>query len=117
MPGLPCSPSTWPHAQALRTPRYWTHVYAGGPVPTSGKPGAVVSGKTGLAASVAVCDEIAIAGLDRAHVEQFEAFGFELNKVVRFTTRGGDSELTSTQIVVLRRLSYRGANVASKHRL
>ena len=87
-------------------------MYAGGPVLTSGKPGAVVYGKTGLAASAAARDEVAIAGLDRAHVEQFEAFGFERNKVVRFTTRGGDSELTSTQIDVLRRLNYRGSNVA-----
>ena len=95
------------------TARYWTHVYAGGPVPTSGKPGAAVSGKAGPAASVAARDEVAIAGLDRAHVEQFEAFGFERNKVVRFVQRvGGNPELTLAQIDVLRRLNYRGANVA-----
>ncbi|EIN12204.1 hypothetical protein PUNSTDRAFT_130473, partial [Punctularia strigosozonata HHB-11173 SS5] len=41
-------------------------------------------------------DEIAIAGLERAHVEQFEALGFERSKVID----------------VLRRLNYRGANVA-----
>ena len=61
------------------TARYWTHVYAGGPVPTSGTPGVAAPGKAGTAAR----DEVAIAGLDRAHVDQFEAIGFERNKVVR----------------------------------
>ncbi|CAE6493407.1 unnamed protein product [Rhizoctonia solani] len=41
-------------------------------------------------------DEIAIAGLERAHVEQFCALGFDRSKVID----------------VLRRLNYRGANVA-----
>jgi len=78
------------------TARYWTHVYAGGPVPTSGKPGAAIPGKSGAAAIAAAArDEVAIAGLDRAHVDQFEAFGFERNKVID----------------VLRRLNYRGANI------
>jgi ubiquitin-conjugating enzyme (huntingtin interacting protein 2) len=63
------------------TARYWTHVYAGGPVPTSGTPGTAVPGKAG----VAVRDEVAIAGLDKAHVDKFEAIGFERNKVVRAT--------------------------------
>ncbi|KAI0738871.1 ubiquitin-conjugating enzyme/RWD-like protein [Daedaleopsis nitida] len=42
-------------------------------------------------------DEIAMAGLDRAHVAQFEGLGFERSKVID----------------VLRRLNYRGANVAN----
>jgi ubiquitin-conjugating enzyme (huntingtin interacting protein 2) len=58
------------------TARYWTHVYAGGPAPPSGQGAA---GKIGAS----VRDEVAIAGLDRAHVDQFEAIGFERNKVVR----------------------------------
>lgn len=60
------------------TARYWTHVYAGGPAPPSG-PAGVAIGKTGAD----VRDEVAIAGLDRAHVDQFENIGFERNKVVR----------------------------------
>ena len=93
------------------TARYWTHVYAGGPAPTSAIPGATIPGK----ATAAVRDEVAIAGLDRAHVDQFEAIGFERSKVVRTNTRDWrviwfESHLT--QIDVLRRLNYRGANVA-----
>ena len=52
------------------TARYWTHVYAGGPAPSSGQ-------------GVGMRDEVAIAGLDKAHVDQFEAIGFERSKVVR----------------------------------
>lgn len=60
------------------TARYWTHIYAGGPEPASGKKGkAVGEGRE------EVKDEIAMAGLERAHVEQFESFGFERSKVVR----------------------------------
>ncbi len=62
------------------TARYWTHVYAGGPVSPSGQGAA--TGKIGAG----VRDEVAIAGLDKAHVV--------------------------AQIDVLRRLNYRGANVA-----
>ncbi|EIW52360.1 E2 ubiquitin-conjugating protein UBC1 [Trametes versicolor FP-101664 SS1] len=71
------------------TARYWTSVYAGGP-----GGGKNVAGKVGKAAER---DEIAMAGLDRAHVAQFEALGFERAKVID----------------VLRRLNYRGANVAN----
>ncbi|KAI0629968.1 ubiquitin-conjugating enzyme/RWD-like protein [Trametes polyzona] len=70
------------------TARYWTAVYAGGP---GGGKGAGKGGKGGER------DEIAMAGLDRAHVAQFEALGFERAKVID----------------VLRRLNYRGANVAN----
>ena len=63
------------------TARYWTHVYAGGPAPTSVTSGAAVPGKAGAA----LRDEVAIAGLDKAHVDQFEAIGFERSKVVRPT--------------------------------
>jgi ubiquitin-conjugating enzyme (huntingtin interacting protein 2) len=59
------------------TARYWTQVYAGGSAPPSGQSAA--TGKMGHA----MRDEVAIAGLDRAHVDQFEAIGFERNKVVR----------------------------------
>jgi len=60
------------------TARYWTHVYAGGPQISLAQGSA---GKT----SGSVRDEVAIAGLERAHVDQFEAIGFERNKVVRST--------------------------------
>lgn len=56
------------------TARYWTQVYAGGPVRGMG---ASVGGRK---------DEIAIAGLEKAHVDQFEALGFDRNKVVRVAT-------------------------------
>lgn len=55
------------------TARYWTQIYANGP----GKSGAKL-GKQGSAK-----DEIVMAGLDKAHVEQFEALGFDRSKVVR----------------------------------
>jgi ubiquitin-conjugating enzyme (huntingtin interacting protein 2) len=62
------------------TARYWTHVYAGGPAPSSGQG---PSGKAGAG----MRDEVAIAGLDKAHVDQFEAIGFERSKVVRAVAR------------------------------
>ncbi|KAG8933233.1 hypothetical protein FRC01_010222 [Tulasnella sp. 417] len=65
------------------TARYWTEIYAGGP-PAKG-------------ASSDQRDEVAIAGLEKAHVDQFEALGFERGKVID----------------VLRRLNYRGSNVGN----
>jgi ubiquitin-conjugating enzyme (huntingtin interacting protein 2) len=66
------------------TARYWTHIYAGGPEvsPDGKKVGAAVAAGKG-AADEAGKDEIAVAGLERAHVEQFEGLGFERSKVVR----------------------------------
>ena len=55
------------------TATYWTQIYAGGPGPKE---------KKGKSSSSQGGDEIAIAGLERAHVEQFEALGFARNKVV-----------------------------------
>jgi ubiquitin-conjugating enzyme (huntingtin interacting protein 2) len=86
------------------TARYWTHVYAGGPALSSGQ-------------GVGVRDEVAIAGLDKAHVDQFETIGFERSKVVRVVILAvlpqfPSSKKSSVQIDVLRRLNYRGANVA-----
>jgi ubiquitin-conjugating enzyme (huntingtin interacting protein 2) len=57
------------------TARYWTQIYAGGP----GDAGKSSSGK----GSGSDRDDVAIAGLEKAHVEQFEALGFERSKVVR----------------------------------
>ncbi|KAK7045768.1 geranylgeranyl pyrophosphate synthetase [Paramarasmius palmivorus] len=72
------------------TARYWTQIYAGGPgnkaAPSPGK----VDTKSGPR------DEVAIAGLEKAHVDQFESLGFPRSKVID----------------VLRRMNYRGANVA-----
>ncbi|CDO72271.1 hypothetical protein BN946_scf184970.g123 [Trametes cinnabarina] len=70
------------------TARYWTMVYAGGPGD---------KGSAGKAGRGGERDEVAMAGLDKAHVAQFEALGFERAKVID----------------VLRRLNYRGANVAN----
>lgn len=90
------------------TARYWTQIYAGAPAPPPGQGAAI--GKMGHD----MRDEVAIAGLDRAHVDQFEAIGFERSKVVRVPI--APWFLVSTheklQIDVLRRLNYRGANVA-----
>lgn len=58
------------------TARYWTQIYAGGP----GQRGK----STGKA--LAAQDEVAIAGLEKAHVDQFEALGFERGKVVSYTS-------------------------------
>jgi ubiquitin-conjugating enzyme (huntingtin interacting protein 2) len=69
------------------TARYWTQTYAGGPGARGKSTGKAVSPQ----------DEVAIAGLEKAHVDQFEALGFERGKVID----------------VLRRLNYRGANVAN----
>ncbi|GJJ15357.1 hypothetical protein Clacol_009633 [Clathrus columnatus] len=71
------------------TARYWAEIYAGAPPRGKGtKPPSVGKGTKER-------DEIAIAGLERAHVEQFETLGFERTKVID----------------VLRRLNYRGSNV------
>jgi ubiquitin-conjugating enzyme (huntingtin interacting protein 2) len=59
------------------TARYWTHIYAGGPEVSAN----VRSSK--LPQSNAGQDEIAMAGLEKAHVDQFESLGFPRNKVVR----------------------------------
>ncbi|KAK7050540.1 ubiquitin-conjugating enzyme E2-24 kDa [Favolaschia claudopus] len=83
---------------------YWTKTYA---VPEAGEEGRR--------------DEIAIAGLERPHVERFEALGFARSKVVSgILIRCVPSPLGGGQgyflqvgsIDVLRRLNYRGANVA-----
>ncbi|KAF7296999.1 Ubiquitin-conjugating enzyme E2-24 kDa [Mycena indigotica] len=71
------------------TARYWTKSYA---MPNGGAPEGAGASKAGAAPR----DEVAIAGLEKAHVDQFEALGFPRAKVID----------------VLRRLNYRGANVA-----
>ena len=53
---------------------YWTQIYAGGPGPKE---------KKGKGADTGTRDEVAIAGLEKAHVDQFEALGFSRSKVVR----------------------------------
>ncbi|KAF8802198.1 hypothetical protein BYT27DRAFT_7197282 [Phlegmacium glaucopus] len=69
------------------TATYWTQIYAGGPGPKERKGKGV--GRDGY-------DEIAIAGLEKAHVDRFESLGFPRSKIID----------------VLRRLNYRGPNVA-----
>lgn len=76
------------------TARYWTKIYAGGP------------------GSVEKCsdeaeierDEVAIAGLEKAHVDQFEALGFERSKVVS----GVASFAPSSNLCHIHRLTYSG---------
>ena len=73
------------------TARYWAQIYAGAPVPGGAKGG--VGSPTGSAPVGAedktgkraheIDDPIALAGLEKAHVEQFEALGFERSQVVR----------------------------------
>jgi ubiquitin-conjugating enzyme (huntingtin interacting protein 2) len=55
---------------------YWTKTYA------TPKATAAVEGK-GKSASTDSRDEVAIAGLEKAHVDQFESLGFQRGKVVR----------------------------------
>ncbi|KJA16294.1 hypothetical protein HYPSUDRAFT_147916 [Hypholoma sublateritium FD-334 SS-4] len=68
------------------TATYWTHIYAGGPGAKE---------KKDKAAGKVTDDEVAIAGLERAHVDRFETLGFQRGKVID----------------ALRRLNYRGPNV------
>jgi len=70
------------------TARYWTQIYAGGSGARAGKSSTKAE---------PVRDEVAMAGLEKAHVDQYESLGFERSKVID----------------VLRRLNYRGANVAN----
>ena len=57
------------------TARYWAQIYANAPI----KPGSKAAdpSRTGTPK-----DEVAIAGLEKAHVDQFEGLGFERSKVV-----------------------------------
>ena len=59
------------------TARYWTQIYAGGPDASGSVKGSKVA-KADMGQ-----DEIAVAGLEKAHVDQFESLGFPRGKVVR----------------------------------
>ncbi|THH05896.1 hypothetical protein EW145_g4465 [Phellinidium pouzarii] len=72
------------------TARYWAQIYAGAPL--KGKATSLEQTRMDVAR-----DEVAVAGLEKVHVDQFEALGFDRTKVID----------------VLRRLNYRGANVAN----
>ncbi|KAH8109760.1 ubiquitin-conjugating enzyme/RWD-like protein [Phellopilus nigrolimitatus] len=74
------------------TARYWAQIYAGAPSKSGKKGPSAEPSRSGTPR-----DEVAIAGLEKAHVDQFEGLGFERSKVID----------------VLRRLNYRGANVAN----
>jgi ubiquitin-conjugating enzyme (huntingtin interacting protein 2) len=80
------------------TARYWAEIYAGAPPSEKGSASAAaISGKGKVkAVATSEVDEIAAAGLNKQHVEQFEALGFDRRKVID----------------VLKRLNYRGANIA-----
>ncbi|KDQ08360.1 hypothetical protein BOTBODRAFT_139070 [Botryobasidium botryosum FD-172 SS1] len=74
------------------TARYWTETYAR---PQTNEGRGAPSGTSKTSHLPTVRDEVAMAGLERAHVEQFEALGFERGRVIE----------------VLKRINYRGANV------
>ncbi|KAI6046717.1 ubiquitin-conjugating enzyme/RWD-like protein [Pisolithus marmoratus] len=67
------------------TARYWTRIYAGGPE-RLGADNPITSH----------VDDVALAGLEKTHVDRYEAFGFQPSKVID----------------ILRQLNYRGSNVA-----
>ncbi|THU80778.1 hypothetical protein K435DRAFT_756570 [Dendrothele bispora CBS 962.96] len=79
------------------TAAYWTQIYAGGPGPKASLKGDNIKDKDNKKGKGGMMDEIAMAGLEKAHVEQFESLGFPKAKVID----------------VLKRLNYRGANVSS----
>jgi ubiquitin-conjugating enzyme (huntingtin interacting protein 2) len=78
-------------------------------------------------------DEIVMAGLEKAHVDQFESLGFPRTKVVRAPPDTPSADLakrsllhfcipgclmfnhgsTCLQIEVLKKLNYRGGNVGN----
>jgi ubiquitin-protein ligase len=67
------------------TARYWAEIYAGAPPSEKANAIAAAASDKGKVKAVATpeFDEIAAAGLDKLHVEQFEALGFDRRKVVR----------------------------------
>ncbi|KAI6032226.1 ubiquitin-conjugating enzyme/RWD-like protein [Pisolithus microcarpus] len=65
------------------TARYWTRIYARSP--------------ESVGANDSEVDDAALAGIERTHIDRFEAFGFQ----------------RSTVIEVLCKLNYRGPNVAN----
>ena len=66
------------------TARYWAEIYAGAPPSEKGSASTAAAEKGKIKAVVTPeVDEIAAAGLNKQHVEQFEALGFERRKVVR----------------------------------
>jgi len=101
------------------TARYWAEIYAGAPPSEKANAISAATSDKGKVKAVATpeVDEIAAAGLDKRHVEQFEALGFERRKVVRPSrifypvSKDGLTRMTFVQIDVLKRLNYRGANV------
>lgn len=87
------------------TATYWTQIYAGGPGPKEKKGKSVDTKDTR--------DEVAIAGLERAHVDRFETLGFQRSKVVcELSSLPRQRSSLVLQIDTLRRLNYRGPNVA-----
>ncbi|KAF8187763.1 ubiquitin-conjugating enzyme/RWD-like protein [Pholiota molesta] len=83
----PNDPKTQNKSSFEDTATYWTQIYAGGPGPKD--KGSKAAGRDGQ-------DDVAIAGLERAHVDRFETLGFQRSKVID----------------ALRRLNYRGPNVS-----
>lgn len=82
------------------TARYWAISYAGAPRKLEQGP-------------KDVDEQVVMAGLEKAHVDRFEALGFERGKVVRqiLLLKLPPIKHFRPQIDVLRRLNYRGANI------
>lgn len=70
------------HASFDETARYWAEIYAGAPRKTAKPSGTSAAGDSSGKPSAPKRDEIAMAGLERAHVEQFCDLGFPQAKVV-----------------------------------
>lgn len=68
------------------TARYWTWLYARG--------SECIGANNPIGSGV---DDAALAGLERIHIDRFEAFGFQRSKVID----------------ILRKMNYRGSNVAN----
>jgi ubiquitin-conjugating enzyme (huntingtin interacting protein 2) len=95
------------------TARYWAEIYAGAPatskLSTSTGAGADATAATGVEADekkakagkkkAPVVDEVAAAGLNAAHVQQFESLGFERKKVVRTVHPSLTHSLTHSRFV------------------
>lgn len=81
------------------TARYWSHIYAGAPAKAGKGTNSGLATRTGTPR-----DEVALAGLNKAHVDQFEALGFERTKVVSYLLY-----LLQTRFInLLRSMSYDG---------
>lgn len=69
------------------TARYWTQIYAG----AGGKDKPTTTAAALSAGGADPQDPVAMAGLEKAHVDQFEGLGFDRTKVVSVPLRSSHS--------------------------